>query len=758
VWLSHGGYLIRASPQHLRPASLREYRALPRDVDGRVRDEVIDPKTRNFHALTDVPPDDVTDYEPSIAPTAEGPQTNDQPEQEVSPPLSASGGGMGSEEENDYEDPSMIPTNVPENGDLGGIGVPVPMDDEEDDSLICFGDDIAGPPQVPGLWEIEINDVPDIPHKQDLANKDFAEMILVATTAKKQRVEVKWRDLNEHDRALFQQAKDKEVRAWIEHDTVKRLAKGSLPPNRIMRCRWILSWKPPLPDTTVYRPKARLVILGFEDPDISVVPNDAPTLGKDGKQLILQKVSSNRWPLLNFDISTAFLKGEGDGRELGIYPPPEISSALGMKEGEQCGLQGGAYGRIDGPYLWYQAFKRTLEELGFVPCPLDGCVFALVTPDDQGKPWVRGVLGIHVDDGLGGGDEYFMEVIGNLRQKYSFGAFNIGEFDFCGIRYRQLGDGSIELCQKGYVEHIEPIQVQRHRRKTPQAPVTESERQCLRQLCGSLQYAAVQTRPDICAKVGLLQSAIPRAHIEDLLEANRVLLEAKNHPVTILVVPIPEDQVAFCGFSDASFETKKGVASRQGTIVFTTDGNMAENQLSVICPIAWSSRKIPRVVRSTLSAEASALSSTLDRVSWLRIMWAWLKDPGIDWTSPTEILQNSPLATIATDCKSVYDLSTKTSTPTCEEFRTTLECLLIRERLSENCKLRWVSSQAMLADCLTKAMDGGMLRRALELGKYALFDELAILQQRADKRERLKWLSDQEKQIRSKEMSQQEKV
>ena len=47
-------------------------------------------------------------------------------------------------------------------------------------------------------------------------------------------------------------------------------------------------------------------------------------------------------------------------------------------------------------------------------------------------------------------------------------------------------------------------------------------------------------------------------------------------------------------------------------------------------------------------------------------------------------------------------------------------------------------------------MDGGMLRRALELGKYALFDELAILQQRADKRERLKWLSDQEKQIRSK--------
>ena len=370
-----------------------------------------------------------------------------------------------------------------------------------------------------------------------------------------------------------------------------------------------------------------------------------------------------------------------------------------------------------------------------------------------GKPLVRGVLGIHVDDGIRGGDQYFMDIIEKLRERYSFGAFNIGEFDFCGIRYHQMRDGSIELCQKKYIEQIEPIQVQRQRRKEPQAPVNEQERQCLRQLCGSLQYAAVQTRPDICAKVGLLQSSIPRACIEDLLEANRVLLEAKTHSVTIMIVPIPEEQVAFCGFSDASFETKKGVASRQGPVIFTTNGNMAKNQLSVICPMAWTSRKIPRVIRSTLSDEASALSSTLDRVSWLRVMWAWLKDPSTDWTNPSEILQHSPLATIATDCKSVYDLSTKKSTPSCEEFRTTLECLLIRERLAENFRLRWVNSQAMLADCLTKTVGGTVLRNALALGKYSLFDELDILKQRADRRERLKWLSEQENKIQNRNSS-----
>ena len=87
----------------------------------------------------------------------------------------------------------------------------------------------------------------------------------------------------------------------------------------------------------------------------------------------------------------------------------------------------------------------------------------------------------------------------------------------------------------------------------------------------------------------------------------------------------------------------------------------------------------------------------------------------------------------------MYGLSTKTSTPACTEFRTTLECLLIRERLSENCGLRWVNSRAMLADCLTKSMDGEMLSQALQVGQYALFDEHAVLKERADKRSRLKW-------------------
>jgi hypothetical protein len=63
--------------------------------------------------------------------------------------------------------------------------------------------------------------------------------------------------------------------------------------------------------------------------------------------------------------------------------------------------------------------------------------------------------------------------------------------------------------------------------------------------------------------------------------------------------------------------------------------------------------------------------------------------------------------------------------------------------LQENVSLRWINSQAMLADSLTKSMDAGVLRECLRSGRYSLFDEKETLKQRATKRERLKWLQDE---------------
>lgn len=158
VWLSHGGYLIRASPQHLRPASMREYHALPRDDQGNVRDEQVSTRTRNYVDLDELPPavgsmDDDDGYEPSLAPTPTMEIDSEQPEDEASPPESNLG---GTPEEEDPENGES--SGVAVNGDLGGLGIPVPGSDEEaDDSLFVFGDDCE-PLINSGVWEITLTE------------------------------------------------------------------------------------------------------------------------------------------------------------------------------------------------------------------------------------------------------------------------------------------------------------------------------------------------------------------------------------------------------------------------------------------------------------------------------------------------------------------------------------------------------------------------------------------------------------------------
>ena len=648
------------------------------------------------------------------------PPHSEQPEMEVSPVV------------------SETPERPPE---VNAADLPVPEDDDDEDLL--FGDaesffEVLGPGRA---WEINLHET-QVPQESLPSPEQALHFVMLATEERKKRVEVKLRDLSAQERELFTQAKGKEVQAWLDHRTVRKVAAGSLSDEQLMRCRWILSWKPPEKEGGPRRAKARLVVLGFEDPDISSIPNDAPTLGKDARQLLLQKVASNRWRLINFDISTAFLQGQGDGRQLGIHPPEELRKALNMKGTEQCMLEGGAYGRIDAPFLWFQTFKRTLEELGFVQSPFDACMFSLVSPKSDDSPQVHGVLGIHVDDGIGGGDGYFSQVIEKLRKIYSFGSYEEGEFTFTGIRFRQWDDSSIEMDQSRYIEKIDPIQIPRERRNNPTATLTEAEVKELRRLNGSLQYAAVHTRPDIAAKVGYLQSKVTKGQVQHLIEANRVLHEAKVHAVSLMIVPIQENHVTFCTFSDASFASTKDNNSYQGTLVVATDWRMLANESAVLVPVAWSSRKIARVVRSTLSAEVVSLCGSVDRMSWIRLFWEWIKDPSVDIAQPDDVLKRAPQASLVTDCKSAYDIATKTAVPSCTELRTQLECLLLRERLQENCLIRWVHSRAVLADCLTKVMDSSKLRRRLSEGRYALFDEQQVLENRAGKRQSLKWLKD----------------
>ena len=401
-----------------------------------------------------------------------------------------------------------------------------------------------------------------------------------------------------------------------------------------MKSRWVLTWKSVSDDENSSggrKAKARLVVLGFQDPRITEVNRDAPTLTKEGRHTVLQLIASKQWLLTSFDIKTAFLRGKADSENpLAMEPPKELRERMQLSEDQVCALIGNAYGRVDAPLLFYKELAKQLDTLGFKMHPLEPCVYYLETWKN-GQRILHGVLGTHVDDGICGGDSWFHSRLDLLRQQLPFGSFKQRKFVFTGIHLEQLPDFSIRASQKDYVQAIPHIEIGKHRRSNPQEPIAERELSNLRGLIGSLQYATTNTRPDISAKLGEIQVQISKPTVSTLLDANKVLREAQTmSDVSLCFRAIDPQELTHVVFGDASFASPKQLASFQGTMVFATTPQLQNNKVAPLSPLTWSSKKISRVVRSTLSAEAFSMSRSIDKMGWCRLLWGTLVVPELE--------------------------------------------------------------------------------------------------------------------------------
>ena len=794
VWVTMSNKLFRVPPEHVRPLSAIEESKITADDHRLAPNSSIRPTHggTQFHDLSQdnqglpshvIPANAHAATDPALetSPSAhEHPVMNsgDQPDGEPAPsstPLLQPASDVS---------PSVSPPSeslpTTQNPDVSTIPVPDTPEDSEVDTLYvheeCFhiSEDQC--------WKFEVN---ICQHDVDCWRQeaDSHDLAFLVSAAKKQRSEVQLSTLTTADQELFRQAKDKEIDSWIQTETVARILRNQIPRENIMKCRWILTWKevdeesknPHQHQHPKFKPKARLVVLGYTDPDLAEIPRDSPTMTKLSRMLILQLVASKAWNLESFDVKTAFLRGSEEGhRLLGLEPTAEFRQKLNLKPDEILRLLKGAYGRVDAPYLWFMELRKALLELNFVQAPFDPCVFILPNPKD-GNP--EGIIGVHVDDGLCGGSKYFQEQLAKLEKKFPFGSKKQHAFTFTGLKLTQGVDHSITVDQTQYVKDIMPITVSKERRAQIEAPITESERQSLRALIGSLSYAAINSRPDLGSRLSWLQSSINKAVVGTLLEANKVLHEAKLFADTFIKVQaIPVKDIRFVAFSDASFASAKNPDSHQGMIIMAAHKDIGENKSSPISPLVWHSKKIQRVAVSTLSAEAMALAGSVDILSWVRLYWSWINDINTRWKDTDQTLlqlppafsalppqeddpEESPSQTfshenqkllkhlpkessgiLTTDCKSLYDLISRTAPPSCQEFRTQLQAKLIKEHLDSGVKIRWVPSQAQLADSLTKIMDNTILRTCLRKGWYALHDEHEVLRSRSDKRTRLQWV------------------
>ena len=763
IWVTGSGKLYRVAPEHVRPLSAMEETTHQQTLASGQSPESILPSIIPSHGgvqyhnlINNSTPNNQRNPTSNNAhnnminqlPDVQVPE--ESPATEINQTDSPHGHSNGSEQPDD--EPEIQPPAESSTPDVEPNHVEIPVPDDSDTDLVC---EECWHLEQDQAWCFEVNICQQDINKWRRETSPH-EMAFLVSAAKRQRSEVKLANLTPEQQKQFAEAKANEIDSWLATETVAKVLRHQIPAENILRCRWILTWKDVEPSVSsseqrtekpLQKAKARLVVLGYEDPQVDSIPRDSPTMSKLSRMLILQMAASRRWTIGSFDIKTAFLRGQEQGsRILGLEPPIEMRQRLKMQPVEALQLLKGAYGRVDAPYLWFQELKTALESLQFKAAPFDPCTFVLV--DDQGV--TQGIVGVHVDDGLCCGSALFHGKLQELQEISFWQSETERIYIYQPSTSNNKDDFSITVDQQQYIKDIQPIALSRARRLQQEDVVNEKERQSLRGLIGSLLYGAVNSRPDLCARLGWLQSQVNKAKVATLLEANRILHEAKEHSsVSLRIQPISVDDLRFVAFSDASFALEKVQDSHQGMIVMAAHRNIGHNQRSPINPICWHSKKIQRVTVSTLSAEAMALAGAVDCLSWVRVYWAWLVDANCDWRRADSLLQKLPPAfsaihqdedtdssetfplecqalleqtsvkgILTTDCKSLFDLISRTVPPACQEFRTQLQAKLIKEHLQNGIQIRWVPSGAQIADALTKIMDCSMLRACLKSGWY----------------------------------------
>ena len=562
----------------------------------------------------------------------------------------------------------------------------------------------------------------------------------------KKRAEVQFKSLSDAEKLDFMKAMRNELSSYLEHEAIQIASRHNVPRERILGMRWVLTWKAITNEETGVvsgqKPKARLIIKGFQDPDLLKLKRDSPTLSTQSRNMVLGLAACHGWQCYVGDIKTAFLNGDQTEAARQIYaePPEEVKLMLGLKPHELFRIMKAVYGLLHAPRAWSDKLGKELAKQGWVQSKLEPCVWRLY---EDGV--LCGLIGIHVDDLLCcGSGSWFQQQIQVLRQSFPFGSWKDLMHEtvtFCGCELRQRPDGTIELNQERYAEAIPEIPLSRERRAQTQDALTEAEKKRLRTALGALSWRATQSAPWISASTSYLQGCYKESVVDDILQVNKLIRLQKQYSQVNVEFSSKIREPVVLTFRDASWACRRDGTSQGGVITLFADRSVLEGQPGVFAPIAWQSRKLPRVCRSSTAAEVQAGSHADDSHEFTKQMIVeWMNERPIPPKSMDQALSMFP-SIVVTDSKNLCDsvVRIESSGLQLEEKRLALEVLSIRERVAAAGVLyKWVDSDQQLGDPLSKPFIYDSLLLAMQRKQLCLkFDEnfISAKRKRAWKRQ-----------------------
>ena len=124
---------------------------------------------------------------------------------------------------------------------------------------------------------------------------------------------------------------------------------------------------------------------------------------------------------------------------------------------------------------------------------------------------------------------------------------------------------------------------------------------------GQLGWAVQGSRIDLAFEMIDLSTKLNEATVADLSKAVKTINRLRDLKSIVRFPALNLKTLKLVTFTDASLgNLNEGVGSTHGSVIW-----MMDNQ-GRCCPLWWQSKKIKRVVRSTLAAEALSLQEGLE--------------------------------------------------------------------------------------------------------------------------------------------------
>ena len=152
------------------------------------------------------------------------------------------------------------------------------------------------------------------------------------------------------------------------------------------------------------------------------------------------------------------------------------------------------------------------------------------------------------------------------------------------------------------------------------------------------------------------------------------------------------------GVHDAAHANLEGGASQQGHLILAVQASITNCRVAVSV-LSWQSKKVKRVVRSSLAAYTCSMSTCQEHLDWMRTMWEQVTRSHFVLEKYEQFLTARP-SILVTDCKSFYEaIHKKGAAPA----STHIELATVKAKaLSGETDLRWIDARHQIADCLTK--------------------------------------------------------